>query len=184
MVFVRVVFGTEKAHFASPPQVPRSAPKVMATPGTAPIQVTLEPGTSSGLTATHALLAAMLRAHTQVSDLIFSPGVRPNSKCTGNWSRCKEPGLKTLTADDTRRIASDLIGNNKQAITTLREQGSCDISFGLARAGALSGQCIYSARQLRGGDARDSYRDSGVLCALGLPRNFRKWPLCGMGSCW
>ena len=36
-----------------------------------------------------------------------------------------------LTADDTRRIASDLIGNNKQAINILREQGSCDISFGL-----------------------------------------------------
>ena len=36
-----------------------------------------------------------------------------------------------LTADDTRRIASDLIGDNKQAINMLREQGSCDISFGL-----------------------------------------------------
>src|SRR5256884_8085126 len=40
-------------------------------------------------------------------------------------------GLPPPTADDTRRIASDLIGNNKQAITMLREQGSCDISFGL-----------------------------------------------------
>jgi twitching motility protein PilT len=36
-----------------------------------------------------------------------------------------------LSADDTRRIASDLIGDNKQAINMLREQGSCDISFGL-----------------------------------------------------
>ena len=36
-----------------------------------------------------------------------------------------------LSADDTRRIASDLIGNNKQAINMLREQGACDISFGL-----------------------------------------------------
>ena len=40
-------------------------------------------------------------------------------------------GLQTLTADDTRRIAADLIGNNNQAINTLREQGSCDISYGL-----------------------------------------------------
>jgi twitching motility protein PilT len=40
-------------------------------------------------------------------------------------------GLRLLTADDTRRIASDLIGSNKQAITLLREQGSCDISYGL-----------------------------------------------------
>ncbi len=45
--------------------------------------------------------------------------------------RCKAPGLRALTADDTRRIASDLIGSNKQAINVLREQGSCDISFGL-----------------------------------------------------
>src|SRR2546430_2555855 len=40
-------------------------------------------------------------------------------------------GLRVLAADDTRRIASDLIGSNKQAINILREQGSCDISFGL-----------------------------------------------------
>ena len=39
--------------------------------------------------------------------------------------------MRALTADDTRRIASDLIGGNKQAINILREQGSCDISFGL-----------------------------------------------------
>jgi twitching motility protein PilT len=42
-------------------------------------------------------------------------------------------GLTILTPDDTRRIASDLIGDNKQAITTLREQGACDISYGLQR---------------------------------------------------
>jgi twitching motility protein PilT len=41
------------------------------------------------------------------------------------------PGLRPLSADDTRRIASDLIGNNKQAINVLREQGSCDISYGM-----------------------------------------------------
>jgi twitching motility protein PilT len=40
-------------------------------------------------------------------------------------------GLTTLTPDDTRHIAADLIGDNKQAITTLREHGACDISFGL-----------------------------------------------------
>src|SRR5258708_26561626 len=40
-------------------------------------------------------------------------------------------GLGLYTANHTRRIASDLIGDNKQAINVLREQGSCDISFGL-----------------------------------------------------
>jgi twitching motility protein PilT len=41
------------------------------------------------------------------------------------------PGLSFLTADDTRHIAADLIGDNKQAVTTLREHGACDISYGL-----------------------------------------------------
>lgn len=103
----------------------------MASPGTAPIQVTLDASSSSGAAATHALLAAMLRANAQVSDLIFSPGRPPQLEIYGELIAVQGPGLRTLSADDTRRIASDLIGNNKQAITTLREQGSCDISFGL-----------------------------------------------------
>jgi twitching motility protein PilT len=48
----------------------------------------------------------------------------------------ERPGLSFLTADDTRRIASDLLGNNKAAIGMLREQGYCDVSYalpGLAR---------------------------------------------------
>jgi len=102
----------------------------MASPGTAPIQVTLD-ASSNGPAATHALLAAMLRANVQVSDLIFSPGRPPQLEIYGELIPVQGPGLRTLTADDTRRIASDLIGNNKQAITTLREQGSCDVSFGL-----------------------------------------------------
>ena len=103
----------------------------MAAPGTAPIQVTLEPALDSGAAATHALLAAMLRANNKVSDLIISPGRPPQVEVYGQLIQVQGPGLHLLTADDTRRIASDLIGSNKQAITTLREQGACDISFGL-----------------------------------------------------
>jgi twitching motility protein PilT len=103
----------------------------MATPGTAPLQVTLEPASSSGAASTHALLAAMLRASEKVSDLIFSPGRPPQVEVYGQLIPVQGPGLHQLSADDTRRIASDLIGNNKQAITTLREQGACDVSFGL-----------------------------------------------------
>lgn len=103
----------------------------MAAPGIAPIQVTLDTPSVSGPVPTHALLAAMLRATDQVSDLIFSPGRPPQVEVYGQLVAVQAPGLQVLNADDTRRIASDLIGNNKQAITTLREQGSCDISFGL-----------------------------------------------------
>jgi twitching motility protein PilT len=103
----------------------------MAAPGSAPISVTLEPSSGKGAGATHALLAAMLRATEHVSDLIFSPGRPPQVEVDGELIAVEAPGLRSLTADDTRRIASDLIGNNKQALTMLREQGSCDISYGL-----------------------------------------------------
>jgi len=103
----------------------------MASPGIAPLQVTLDPDSNSGTSATHSLLAAMLRATEKVSDLIFSPGRPPQVEVYGQLVPVQGPGLRMLTADDTRRIASDLIGDNKQAINMLREQGSCDISFGL-----------------------------------------------------
>jgi len=45
--------------------------------------------------------------------------------------RLAPTGPRPLTSEDTRRIASDLIGNNKHASLKLAEQGSCDISYGL-----------------------------------------------------
>jgi twitching motility protein PilT len=103
----------------------------MASPGIAPISVALEGVHSAGAVPTQALLAAMLRASEKVSDLIFSPGRPPQVEVYGQLVPVQMEGLSTLSADDTRRIAADLIGNNKQAINTLREQGSCDISYGL-----------------------------------------------------
>lgn len=43
-------------------------------------------------------------------------------------------GPRALTPDDTRHIASALIGNNKHALDNLREQGSCDVSYSLRGA--------------------------------------------------
>jgi twitching motility protein PilT len=103
----------------------------MAAPGTAPISVVLEPSTGSGTTPTHALLAAILRANNQVSDLIFSPGRMPQVEVHGQLVGIQGTGVRPFSADDTRRIASDLIGENKQAIGLLREQGFCDVSYGL-----------------------------------------------------
>ena len=103
----------------------------MAATGVAPISVSLEGTHPPGVVPTQALLAAMLRASEKVSDLIFSPGRPPQVEVLGQLVPVKMEGLLALTADDTRRIAADLIGNNKQAINTLREQGSCDISYGL-----------------------------------------------------
>jgi len=103
----------------------------MAAPTIAPISVALEDFSGSGGVATPSLLGAMLRAADKISDLIFSPGRPPQVQVYGQMIPVQVPGLTVLTADDTRRIAVDLIGDNKQAITTLREHGACDISFGL-----------------------------------------------------
>ena len=73
----------------------------------------------------------MLRTHAKISDLFLSPGKPPLVEVNG---RLVATGPRALTADDTRRIAADLIGDNKHALGTLREQGSCDVSYSLANA--------------------------------------------------
>lgn len=73
----------------------------------------------------------MLGANSRVSDLIFSPGREVQVQVNGEFFPVEIAGLRSLTADDTRRIASHLIGNNKSAIAVLREQGYCDISYAL-----------------------------------------------------
>jgi twitching motility protein PilT len=104
----------------------------MAAPGSAPISVSLEGYSGSGKVETSALLGAMLRASDKISDLIFSPGKPPQVQVYGQLIPVQVPGFVTLTPDDTRQFAADLIGDNKQAIATLREHGSCDISYGLS----------------------------------------------------
>src|SRR5215831_10852288 len=103
----------------------------MAAPTIAPISVSLEGFSGNGRIATPALLGGMLRAAEKISDLIFSPGRPPQVQVYGQMIPVQVPGLTVLSADDTRHIAADLIGDNRQAITTLREHGACDISFGL-----------------------------------------------------
>ena len=103
----------------------------MAAPTIAPISVQLDGFSGGDRVATPALLGAMLRAAEKISDLIFSPGRPPQVQVYGQMIPVQVPGLTFLTADDTRRIAADLIADNKQAITTLREHGACDVSYGL-----------------------------------------------------
>jgi len=83
------------------------------------------------MAATDELLAAILRANSRVSDLIFSPGKKFQIQVNGEFVELEMAGAPPLTADDTRRIASDLIASNKSALSMLREQGYCDVSYAL-----------------------------------------------------
>ncbi|HEV2729616.1 MAG TPA: PilT/PilU family type 4a pilus ATPase [Terriglobales bacterium] len=101
----------------------------------APVAETVAP--TKPIIPVPALLLAMLHVSNRVSDLIFSPGSLPHVELSGKLVPVRVPGLQMLTADDTRRIATDLMASNTQAITALREQGSCDISY------SLPGQCRF-----------------------------------------
>jgi twitching motility protein PilT len=101
----------------------------MAATGTARIQVSLDPISADA--ATDELLAAILRANPRVSDLIFSPGKKFQIQVNGEFVELEVRGVPPLTADDTRRVASDLIASNKAAVAMLREQGYCDVSYAL-----------------------------------------------------
>src|SRR5256885_12019737 len=101
----------------------------MAATGTARIQVSLD-AISAGA-ATDDLLAGILRAISRVSDLIFSPGKKFQIQVNGEFVELEMPAVPPLTADDTRRVASDLIASNKSALSMLREQGYCDVSYAL-----------------------------------------------------
>jgi twitching motility protein PilT len=86
------------------------------------------PALASGPVPTPVLLTAMLQTSSKISDLFLSPGKPPMVEING---RLAPTGPRALSADDTRRMASDLIGDNKNALAALREQGSCDVSYSL-----------------------------------------------------
>ena len=103
----------------------------MDTPAKDPVVVTASPSSAHSTTA---LLSAMLQVSKHVSDLIFSPASLPHVEVSGQLVPVKIPESWVLTAEDTRRIAEEFIGGNKEAAAALRQQGSCDISYSLPGA--------------------------------------------------
>jgi len=75
----------------------------------------------------------MLQAAPKTSDLIFSPGRAPQVELHGQLMQLKIKGVGVLSAEDTARIAADLIGRNSFAVGKLKEEGSCDISYSVAK---------------------------------------------------
>jgi hypothetical protein len=74
------------------------------------------PTASTGKISTPALIHAMIHAGKGVSDLILSPGRPPQVEMHGHLTAVKIAELPLLQPADTARIASDLIGGNKQAM--------------------------------------------------------------------
>jgi twitching motility protein PilT len=103
------------------PNVVVAAPRAAAAAAPAAVPIT-----------TPDLLAAMLRTSPKISDLFFSPGKPPLVEISGKLAPAG--ATRVLTNDDTRRIGSDLIGSNQEAIDNLKQLGSCDVSYSLSGA--------------------------------------------------
>ena len=74
----------------------------------------------------------MLKSNGHVSDLIFSPGRAPQIEVSGELVELKFKGLESLSPDDTRFLAYDIIGKNDHPIRKLEQDGSADLSYGLS----------------------------------------------------
>lgn len=81
--------------------------------------------------STPEMLRSLLAISKDVSDIIFSPARPPQVVVAGGLLEVKAPGMGAMTSEDTRRIATELIGRNAQARQALETQGSCDLSHGV-----------------------------------------------------
>jgi len=89
------------------------------------------PSNGAAPISTAAILTAMLDSGSGISDLFFSPGRPPQVEKQGVLMPIAIPELAVLRPDDTSRIARDLVGQNAVALRTLKEEGSCDLSYSL-----------------------------------------------------
>jgi twitching motility protein PilT len=101
-----------------------TTPATAVTPQSAPA-----PKASQPVISTPALITTMVKFNARVSDLIISPFRPPQVELSGQLVAV--PGLPVLSAQDTARIAADLIGNNKRAADFLKNDGACDSSYSI-----------------------------------------------------
>ena len=102
----------------------------MTSVASTPAATGLDQGAASSV-STPDLITAMLDSGAGISDLIFSPGRPPQVEKHGDLVAIAVPGIDFLRPDDTARVAKDLISGNEQALRSLKEQGSCDLSYSL-----------------------------------------------------
>src|SRR5882757_6181051 len=98
-------------------------------PGTKPDAAVAAPAEPKVSTA--AIVATMLRASKQVSDLIFSPGRAPQVEINGQLREVNIAGVGKLLPEATSRIANDLIGRHEIVSGKLEKEGAADLSYSL-----------------------------------------------------
>ena len=91
----------------------------------------VQPGSGPAPISTAAILIRMLDSGSGISDLFFSPGRPPQVEKQGVLMPVAIPELPVLRPEDTSRIARDLVGQNAVALRTLKDEGSCDLSYSL-----------------------------------------------------
>jgi twitching motility protein PilT len=105
----------------------------MDTPNIVPAKPAEAPAPAPAAVPTAHIISSLIKSSKNTSDLIFSPGRAPQVEVAGQLIQMKIPGVGVLSAEDTARIAADLIGRNTQALQKLKEQGSCDLSYSLPK---------------------------------------------------
>jgi twitching motility protein PilT len=103
----------------------------MGTPTQTPAPPAAPPA-AQRIIQTAQLITAMVKAHGQVSDLIFSPGRAPQIEVNGQLVELKYKGLECLSSQDTLTIAHDIMGKNETPLHKLEQDGSADLSYGVA----------------------------------------------------
>ncbi|HEV2424865.1 MAG TPA: PilT/PilU family type 4a pilus ATPase [Terriglobia bacterium] len=78
------------------------------------------------------ILKIILGSQRSASDIFFSPGRPPQVEVSGALTPVEVAGLSLLTADDTARLAAELIGSNRTALEKLSSEGACDVSYAVA----------------------------------------------------
>ncbi len=104
----------------------------MATPAN-PAAAAPSAAPAKPVVPTMQIVTAMVNSHPGISDLILSPGRPPQVEVSGHLTVVEIPEVGVLMPDDTQRIAGDLIGQNKIALSTLKEDGSTDLSYSVPK---------------------------------------------------
>ncbi len=89
----------------------------------------VNPALEKNIRSFHSVLARMLAAGANVSDLIFSPGRPPQVELTGDLQGVPIAGLERLTAPNIKAMVDLMLLGNEQGAEVLDKKGSTDISY-------------------------------------------------------